>query len=57
MGYSENLREEIGRQTKRILDWGRIKFIEEYSELSASLKYYVSPDVSLENAVLLCNIK
>ena len=55
MGLSEANREEIGRLCKRVLDCGRIEYLKHaFPTLSVQLKHYVSPDVSLENALLLC---
>ena len=56
MGLSESNREEIGRLCKRVLDCGRIQYLNSaFPTLSVQLKHYVSPEVSLENALLLCN--
>lgn len=55
MGLSESNREEIGRLCKRVLDCGRIQYLNNaFPSLSVQLKHYVSPEVSLENALLLC---
>ena len=55
MGLSESKREEIGRLCKRVLDCGRIQYLKSaFPTLSVQLKHYVSPEVSLENALLLC---
>ena len=58
MGLDEDKRTEIGRQTKRILDWGRVEYCQKkLSEFSVELKHYVKPEVSLENVILLCKRK
>ena len=51
---TETTREEIGRQTKRILDYGRVKFLESKTNFSVKLKYYIESEVTLENALLIC---
>ena len=48
-------REEIGRQAKRVLDYGRLKYLEEVTNLDIQLKYYVDPFISLENALIVCS--
>jgi len=48
-------REEIGRQAKRVLDYGRLKYLEETTNLEIKLKYYVDPFISLENALIVCS--
>jgi len=48
-------REEIGRQAKRVLDYGRLKYLEEVTNLDIELKYYVDPLISLENALIVCS--
>ena len=57
LGLSEEEREDIGRQTKRVLDLGRVRHLETVADLSVDLLYYVDRDVSLENALLLCTRK
>ena len=48
MGLSESNREEIGRLCKRVLDCGRIQYLNSaFPTLSVQLKHYVSPEVSL----------
>ena len=54
MGLNDVDREEIGRQTKRILDYGRVKFLESKTNFSVKLKYYIESEVTLENALLIC---
>ena len=46
-------REEVGRQAKRVLDMGRLRYLESTTSLQARLKYYCDPFISLENAVLV----
>ena len=46
-------REEIGRQCKRMLDYGRIRYLEEVTDMEVKLKYYVDPFISLENALMI----
>jgi len=50
--YTVSEREEIGRQCKRLIDAGRLWYLESH-DLSARLAFYVVSSVSLENAVLL----
>lgn len=52
-----SVREEIGRQCKRILDFGRVKFVEKSLGLETCLRYYTSLDISLENVVLIARKK
>jgi len=47
-------REEIGRQCKRVLDYGRLKYLQSITDLDVKLKYYVDPFISLENALIVC---
>lgn len=47
-------REEIGRQCKRVLDYGRLKYLQSTTDLDVKLKYYVDPFISLENALIVC---
>ena len=49
-------REEIGRQAKRVIDWGRLCYLEEVTHLDVKLKYYCDPFISLENAILVCSL-
>jgi len=49
-------REEIGRQAKRVLDWGRLRYVEKMvADMEVKIKYYVDPFISLENALIVCN--
>jgi len=50
-------REEIGRQAKRVLDWGRLRYIENIAaaDMEVKIKYYVDPFISLENALIVCS--
>ncbi len=42
----------IGLQCKRLIDTGRMKYLEQYG-YSTELMYYVDSDVTLEDVVLL----
>lgn len=46
-------REEIGKKTKRILDYGRAEFIRQKLGLEVKLIYYCTQETSLENVLLL----
>ena len=46
-------REEIGRQCKRVLDYGRLLYLKETTDMDVQLKYYVDPFISLENALIV----
>ena len=46
-------RESIGRKAKRIIDFGRMRYLEEDGGVSSQLKSYVATSVSLENVLLL----
>ena len=46
---------QIGLLCKRILDAGRVEFIEQRSSLKARLSYYVPEQTSLENVVLIAH--
>ena len=48
-------REEIGRQCKRVLDYGRLKYLQDTSDMNVQLKYYVDPFISLENTLIVCS--
>lgn len=50
--YTVSEREEIGRQCKRLIDAGRLWYLESH-DLNARLAFYVNSTVSLENTVLL----
>ncbi|KAJ7390527.1 hypothetical protein OS493_024562 [Desmophyllum pertusum] len=50
--YTVSEREEIGRQCKRLIDAGRLWYLESH-DFSARLAFYVDSAISLENAVLL----
>jgi len=47
-------REEIGRQCKRVLDYGRMRYLQDVCDLEVKMKYYVDPFISLENALIVC---
>ena len=46
-------REEIGRKTKGLLDYARLKYVEDKLGLNAKLFYYCTPEISLENVLLI----
>ncbi|XP_064624938.1 tRNA:m(4)X modification enzyme TRM13 homolog [Lineus longissimus] len=50
--FSHEEREEIGRQCKRLIDIGRIKYLESVG-YRVVLKKYVSEEVTLENVVMI----
>ena len=53
LGLDEAAREDIGRKAKRIIDIGRLKYLEEVAGVSSRLKSYVDTSVSLENVMLI----
>ncbi|XP_030371497.1 tRNA:m(4)X modification enzyme TRM13 homolog [Scaptodrosophila lebanonensis] len=53
---SREQREEIGYKCKRVLDHGRLKYLQQHG-YNAALKFYVPRDVTLENVVLLARQK
>ncbi|KAG1047547.1 hypothetical protein G6F43_010012 [Rhizopus delemar] len=55
-GLDRVQREKIGYQCKRVLDTGRVKFLEKYG-FNAKLVYYVDPATSLENCALIATPK
>ncbi|CAF3479356.1 unnamed protein product [Rotaria socialis] len=50
--FSVEEQENIGLKAKRILDWGRIEYLDE-NGFSAHLKVYVSKSITLENIALI----
>lgn len=54
--YTVSEREEIGRHCKRLIDAGRLWYLESH-DFNARLAFYVDSTVSLENAVLLATPK
>ena len=59
MGLDADYREEVGRQCKQIIDYGRVKYLSSWSSspsLSTRLLYYVEKDMSLENVLLLSSV-
>lgn len=46
-------REQIGRKTKRLLDYARAKYVQEKLDLEVQLFYYCKPEISLENVLLI----
>ena len=53
MGLDESARADIGRKTKRIIDFGRLRYLEDVTGISSKLKSYVDTSVSLENDSLV----
>ena len=53
LGLDEAAREDIGRKTKRIIDIGRLKYLEDVAGVCPRLKSYVDTSVSLENVMLI----
>lgn len=51
-GLDKKQREEIGRRCKQIIDWGRLKFLENQG-FKCDMHYYVTADVSLENVCIV----
>ncbi|KAF7732902.1 tRNA:m(4)X modification enzyme TRM13 [Apophysomyces ossiformis] len=51
-GRDHEERERIGYQCKRVLDAGRVKYLEEHG-FKVALLYYVEPSTSLENCALI----
>ena len=51
-GLSPAERTELGRQCKRLIDVGRVKYLESCG-LKAEVVHYVETDVSPENALIL----
>lgn len=49
-------REIIGYQCKRVIDTGRVKYLEQYG-FDVKLVYYVDPATSLENCALIATPK
>lgn len=54
LGLNVERREAIGRQCKQIIDRGRVEFLSTWP-LEAQLLYYVQPDISPENVLLLAH--
>ncbi len=50
--FSMEQQEEIGLKAKRILDWGRIEYLNA-NEFNAHLKVYASKNITLENIALI----
>lgn len=51
-GRHHEEREKIGYQCKRVLDAGRLDYLEQHG-FKASLVYYVDPTSTLENCALI----
>jgi len=48
-------REVIGRQAKRVLDYGRLRYLQEHTGLDVKIRHFVDPFISLENALIVCS--
>ncbi|XP_055629280.1 tRNA:m(4)X modification enzyme TRM13 homolog [Toxorhynchites rutilus septentrionalis] len=55
-GLTRVQREDVGKRCKRVLDWGRIKYLEQ-NGFSASLKFYAKSEITLENVCLIGHSK
>jgi len=44
-------KEEIGREAKRLIDWGRSRFLTQMG-FTAELKFYADTDVTPENLLI-----
>lgn len=55
-GLSQEIREEIGRKCKMILNYGRLKYLEKHG-YEAKLIYYVEQNVSPENVCIIAKLK
>ncbi|XP_066248789.1 uncharacterized protein [Euwallacea similis] len=51
-GLSRTQREEIGRKCKNIINWGRLKYLQEFG-FECLLHYYVNKEVTLENVCIV----
>lgn len=54
LGLDVESREKIGRQCKQIIDRGRVAFLSTWP-IQAELIYYVDPEISPENVLLLAH--
>lgn len=52
IGLSRSEKEEVGRRSKIILNWGRLKYMEKQG-FSCKLHYYVNTSISLENVCIV----
>ncbi|EFA11905.1 tRNA:m(4)X modification enzyme TRM13 homolog-like Protein [Tribolium castaneum] len=52
IGVTRSQKEELGRRSKAILNWGRLQFLEGLG-FECRLHYYVEADVSLENVCIV----
>lgn len=52
IGLSRSEKEEVGRRSKIILNWGRLKYMEQQG-FSCKLHYYVNTSISLENVCIV----
>ena len=53
---TEKEREEIGRKCKHLIDYGRVKFLEDHG-LTSCLKVYIEDFYTPENVVLVARRK
>lgn len=51
IGLSRSDKEEVGRRSKTIINWGRLKYMEKHGFM-CKLHYYVNSNVSLENSCI-----
>ena len=52
-GYVPHPKESIGLKCKRLLDYGRLVYVQRECGLAAKLAYYVDRETSLENVLLI----
>ncbi|XP_058444397.1 tRNA:m(4)X modification enzyme TRM13 homolog [Malaya genurostris] len=55
-GFTRTEREDIGRKCKRVLDLGRLDYLEQ-NGFSAQLKFYAKSEITLENVCLIGHLK
>ncbi|XP_066150943.1 tRNA:m(4)X modification enzyme TRM13 homolog isoform X2 [Euwallacea fornicatus] len=51
-GLNRAKREEIGRKCKNIINWGRLRYLQEFG-FECSLHYYVDKEITLENVCIV----
>lgn len=52
IGLNRSQKEDVGRRSKYILNWGRKTFIETFN-FKSKLHYYVDKNISLENVCIV----
>jgi tRNA:m4X modification enzyme len=52
-GLSIKEQREFGRWSKRLIDVGRVRYLQEYCQMEAKLVHYCTEDQSLENCLLV----